>query len=291
MDISRFFQIAPNALLFKYAPLSFSTRYLRLLGRLYYIANRNERIQIERNIQEVFKNLDSTRDIVKKTFEGIFSHYSEKLIMAYKGLDQVKREIGASIDYSGIEFLDRALESGGVVLVTGHFGAVEFLPLALNRRSYPVSMVVTFQTAQLKQSLMARAAGGNVELIDAGMDGIFPRCIGALKRGRILLTECDEVDSWRPYHGRTVSAFGGEIKVDRTVEILCRRSGASVLAVFMVRNGTRYCMTVEPIDHGRLFTNLGQAEAVLKTFERFVMMFPDQWYQWKKFHRMRPEVV
>jgi hypothetical protein len=33
------------------------------------------------------------------------------------------------------------------------------------------------------------------------------------------------------------------------------------------------------------------ATEILKTFERFVMMFPDQWYQWKKFHKMRPEMA
>jgi len=291
MNISLFLQARPNIILFKHAPLEFSNSYLRLLGKLYYIINRKERDLIEKNIKTVFKNNEDTSEIIKKVFDGIFSHYSEKLIMAYRNLGRLKEEIGGILEYSGLEHLENARKNGGVILVTGHFGAVEYMPLALHLRNYPVTMTVSFQTKRLKKSLMKRAEEGDVELIDCRKDNVIQRVLDALQRGRILLTECDEVDAWRTHKDRTIRAFGGEIKLDRSLGILCRRTGATVLGSFMVRTDKGYKMTIIPIIDNSNFTTSNQAEEILKTFEKFVMKFPDQWYQWKKLHKMRPEVV
>lgn len=291
MNISTFFQAAPNVFLFKYAPLAFCTWYLQILGFFYYLANRGERELIKKNILTVFNNTSEAKSIIKRTFVGIFSHYSEKLIMAHRNYDILKRELWEAMDYSGLIHLDRALENGGVVLVTGHFGGVEFMPLALALRRYPVTMVVSFQTERLRKSLMERAAEVNVELIDAHTDNVMQQAIGALKRGRILLSECDEVDAWKTRGHRTIQAFGGEIWLDRSLEVLCRRTDSTALGSFMVRTNKGYRLTIVPIGDTEKSTEQNMSAEILKTFERFVLMFPDQWYQWKKFHKMRPETV
>ncbi|MDP2983168.1 MAG: hypothetical protein Q8O92_07555 [Candidatus Latescibacter sp.] len=291
MNISTFFQAAPNVFLFKYAPLAFCTWYMQVLGTFYYLANRKERELIKKNILTVFTNNREAKSIIKRTFAGIFSHYSEKLIMAHRNYDILKRELWEAMDYSGLIHLDRALENGGVVLVTGHFGGVEFMPLALALRRYPVTMVVSFQTERLKKSLMKRAAEVNVELIDAHSGNVMQQAIGALKRGRILLTECDEVDAWKTRRDRTIQAFGGEIWLDRSLEVLCRRTDSTALGSFMVRTNKGYRLTIVPIGDTEKSTEQNMSAEILKTFERFVLMFPDQWYQWKKFHKMRPETV
>ena len=290
MNISRFLQFAPNVFLFKHSPFWFSHRYLRLLGKLYYIVNRKERIQIEKNIMDVFKGGKKAREIIKKTFDGMFIHYSEKLIMAYRDVNMLKKEVGNVMEYSGLDYLEEAVNNGGVVLVTGHFGAVEFLPLALHLCNYPVSMTVSFQSEQLKKSLMKRAEEGNVELIDCHGDDVMYRVLDAMKRGRILLTECDEIDAWKAHRNKTIHAFGGEIKYDRCVEVLCRRTDATVLCSFMVRTKKGYCLHIVPVDDDS-FKETDLAAKILKTLEKFVMKFPDQWYQWKKFHKMRTEVA
>ena len=291
MNISRFFQATPNVFLFKHAPVWFCTRYLESLGWIYYMANQSERKLIERNIRTVFQTSKEAKSIIRSTFKGIFSHYSEKLIMAHRDYTILQRELGAVMEYSGLRHLDLALEKGGVILFTGHFGGVEFLPLALALRKYPATMVVSFQTERLRESLMRRAAEVNVELIDGHGDNVMQQAIQALKRGRILLTECDEVDAWRPKANQTVPAFGGTIRVDRSVEVLCRRSGATALGSFMVRDGKGYKLTIVPVGDRESEPEQDMAAEILKTFERFVMKFPDQWYQWKKFHKMRPETA
>jgi Kdo2-lipid IVA lauroyltransferase/acyltransferase len=291
VNISTFFQASPNVFLFKYAPVALCTWYLQILGSFYYFANRKERVLIENNIQKVFKNRREAKSIIKKTFSGIFSHYSEKLIMAHRNYDILKKELWEAMDYSGLTHLDRALKKGGVVLVTGHFGAVEFMPLALALRHYPVTMVVAFQTERLRESLMERAAKVDVELIDAHSGNVMQQAMQALKRGRILLSECDEVDTWKTKGSRTIHAFGGEIWLDRSLEVLCRRTNSTALGSFMVRTNRGYSLTIVPIESTEEQVEQNISAQILKTFERFVLMFPDQWYQWKKFHKMRPETV
>jgi len=291
MNISKFFQATPNVMIFRYAPIWFSTRYLRFLGVLYYIINRRERNLIRRNIMTVFRESSEAKRIVKKAFDGIFHHYAEKLIMAHRKYDNVKKELREAMEYSGTGFLDTALHKGGVILVTAHFGAVEFLPLALALRGYPVTMVVKFQTELLKKNLMERAAEVNVELIDCSDGRVIQQSMDSLKRGRILLTECDEVDSWKSRPDQTVTAFSGRIIKDRSLEVLCRRSNSTALGSFMIRTEKGYRLSIVPFGDEEKIEQEGLSSLILKTFETFVMMFPDQWYQWKKFHKMRPEIV
>jgi Kdo2-lipid IVA lauroyltransferase/acyltransferase len=291
MNISQFFQASPNVLLFQHAPVWICTRYLAAIGYLYFMARREERAQIESNIRAVFQTRKDAKDIIRKVFKGIFSHYSEKLIVAHRNYAILKQELSSVMEYSGLRHLDEALARGGVVMITGHFGGVEFMPLVLALRKYPVTMIVSFQTERLRESLMERAAEVNAELIDAHNEQVMFHAIRALKRGRILLTECDEVDAWKPKENQTIQAFGGNVLVDRTLEVLCRRTGSTALGSFMVRTEKGYRLTIVPIMDAEIPGDGDMSAAIFRTFERFVMMFPDQWYQWKKFHKMRPETA
>ena len=290
MNISTFLQAGPNVLLFKYAPLWLSSRYLRVLGMLYFFLNPRERVLIRNNIVSVFKDGQHTRSIIKKTFDGIFAHYSEKLVMAHRNYGNLKRELLRLMEYSGTDLLDRHVSKGGVILVTGHFGGVEFMPLALALRGYKVSMVVKYKTALLKKSLLARAEEVGVELIDANEGNVMQEAINALKRGRILLTESDEVESWKTSANKTIDAFGGKIFQDRTLEVLFRRSRATVLSSFMIRTKNGYQLSIDNI-MPEMAPQYNISAMMLKKFEQLVMMFPDQWYEWKKFHKMRPEIA
>ena len=63
----------------------------------------------------IFKDDKEAEIITKKTFKGIFTHYSEKLIMAHRNYDKVKKELSHAMEYSGLEILDKAIEKGGKI--------------------------------------------------------------------------------------------------------------------------------------------------------------------------------
>ena len=111
-------------------------------------------------------------------------------------------------------------------LSTGHFGAVEFFPATLALHDYPVTMAVNYKTPELKRTLEQMTDVFRVELLDVAEGAVIPRALSALRRGRIFITELDEMESWKPTAHKVMSFFGRRVQLDRAVELLHRRTGA-----------------------------------------------------------------
>ena len=122
-----------------------------------------------------------------------------------------------------------------MILVTGHFGAVEFLPGALGLSGFPAAIIVRPQTRELAVSLAERAALINLTLIIPENGKVLPAALRALREGRILITEADEFEMWRRHESQTVNFLGFTIPADRTLEVLQKRSGSPLLTAFVRR--------------------------------------------------------
>ena len=85
------------------------------------------------------------------------------------------------------------------------------------------------------------------ELIDAGEGPVMPRALAALRRGRFFVTELDEIKHWRPADVKVMRLFDRRVRLDRTVELLHRRTGAPVLLALVKRlaPGRGYRLVVE----------------------------------------------
>jgi Kdo2-lipid IVA lauroyltransferase/acyltransferase len=170
---------------------------------------------------------------------------------------------------------------------------VEFLPGALSVRGYPATMICRFQTNRLKESLHQRAKAVGLQLIDPEDGNVFVAAIKALKSGRILITECDEFDEWRPAPGNQVTFLNSVLTADKTLDILQKRSGAPVVTALMQRNGRkRYTLNLTPVLEK---PSAGEApgKACLAVLEASIQASPAHWYQWKKFGQrldLEPEV-
>ena len=52
-----------------------------------------------------------------------------------------------------MEKLDKALGQGrGILFVTGHYGGIEYIPIFLALKGYPMSVIAKFSTKQLKEA-------------------------------------------------------------------------------------------------------------------------------------------
>ena len=225
--------------------------------------------------------------LVGDAFQGIFDHYHEKLVMAYYPYAAMRRLLDERITLQGEDDLSRALASGhGVILVTGHFGAVEYLPGVLAARGYPVSIIVKFQNSTVARLMKARAATADLELLDPGEVNVLQTALEALRRGRLLITECDEFDEWREGKDTAVEFLGTRLPGDRSLDILQRRSGAPVIMALVKRRPLlSYHLEFTPVaaagtPSGRIGPRCRQV------LEQAIYETPEQWYQWKKFGRM-----
>jgi KDO2-lipid IV(A) lauroyltransferase len=291
VNLSKFLQMKLNNFLFRFLPFSVSRCYIMVLGRLYYLLKWNEKTLIQKTIRHVFKRkfpAPLLNQKIKAAFKGIFDHYHEKLFVGYYNFPKLLKFLRSRVRFAGEENLQAALQDGkGVILVTGHFGAVEFLPGALALNGYPTSMICRFQTHRLRESLGRRAEAVGLQLIDADGGNIIMSAMQALKQGRILITECDEFDEWRPDPYRQSNFLNCRLPSDRTLELLQKRSGAQIITALMQRQGKKeYACNLTAVNNGASPAFRPIHEQCLSVLEATVENYPEQWYQWKKFGKM-----
>ena len=292
-NLSRFVQSPLNAAIFSWYPARVLRCYVRTLGRVYFSKRPRERdrhlVALRETAGRAGRAAVSAGELERRVLHGICDHYFEKMLMAYWGLRKIRPYLLSQSRLIGPDLLDNALHQGrGVILSTGHFGAVEFLPATLALRGYPVTMVVNYKTARLKRTLEQMGVVLRVELLDAAEGSVIPRALSALRRGRIFITELDAMEVWKPTADKVMSFFGRRVRLDRAVELLHRRTGAPILLGLMERVGRQnYQLVLEaPQEHHAAPTGLGPDALLLKRLEHYIYDAPDHWYIWDELYHL-----
>jgi Kdo2-lipid IVA lauroyltransferase/acyltransferase len=291
LSLSKFLQLNWNQIFFRFLPFGLSQWAIRALGRLYYLVDQREQTLIKETVGLVFQGKIAAGKVQRKiqaAFQGIFDHYHEKLFVGYSNFLRLQDFLKKRVDFQGLEKLQGALAAGrGVILVTGHFGAVEFLPGALTLNDFPSAMVCRFQSTRLREAQGRRSRWIGLDLIESDRGQGLWAALQALKAGRILIIECDEFESWRPDSQRLVYFLGQRLSPDRTLELLQRRSGAPAVTALLKRDGRRrYTCQFTPVGNGSSPANIPISERCLEILEAAVQAYPEQWYQWKEFGKM-----
>lgn len=290
-NLSSFLQWQPNISLIQKMGWPVAFRYVSLLGSLYYFFRAKEKRKIIEAIHESFaetKHSHEIRMITKEVFRGILHHYCEKLFNAYESVPNLKVFFDQSIEAPSLYKIDNALKQNkGVLFVTGHFGGIEYIPIFLSLHGYPVSVIIKCATDQLKENLHRRARELAIHVIDAGEENILGSVIRDLRDNRLVFIECDEIEEWKPSKTERISFLGKGIGVDKTINLLQRRSGAQVVFGLLHRLSLeKYSFIMEDyqdiMEKGPVsVSSIGAG--LLKVFEHHVRKHPDRWYQWKKF--------
>ncbi len=291
LNISKLFQSHLNIFLFRHLDPRIAQHYMHAFGLLYYCIKRKEKRLIEKNIRDLLAGQEEryVKKVIRETFKGIFTHYFEKMFSAFLDGKVVEKYVTDRFKVQGVELLEKALAQGkGCVLVTAHWGAVEFIPWVLFLNGgFPTSVILECATSRLAKSLIEVVRHRNTELISSAYgDSIFMRAMQALKSNRILMTQCDEVDVWRKRKNQTIRLFGKELFFDNTIDVLSRRSGAPVVAAFLKRTARgSYTLILEDVSVEQ--KPQSSARGVLELWQKYVFENPEQWYQWKKWQEMK----
>ncbi|MDJ0666939.1 MAG: hypothetical protein QNJ61_06665 [Desulfobacterales bacterium] len=283
-SISQFFQSSINVALARLVPITLFRYYFYILG-IFYLAIRSDLRQ--RVAAGVCANLPRKEPwpwnfyLLWKTYLGIFEHYFEKMINAYHPTERLERYLCEQSEIHNEGWLMQAtLARRGVLMVSGHFGAVEYLPLFLALQGYQPAIIMRFKTARLRQECLARCRQFDVQAIDADQPNAALRALKAVKQGRILITLCDEFTHWRPHRDRYIDVLGRRVQLDRTLDVLYRRYRPASCLGIVKRNKGGFTLHIEPITDGDEPISL--AERAWRLLEPYILRFPDQWYQWRE---------
>ncbi len=292
-DLSRFLQSRFNMFLYTMFGWHVTRVLVFCFGALYYFLHRNEKERITLAVLEGVgpeRRKGDIPKVIKRVFKGIYSHYYEKLFIAYEKPEKAIRFLNKHISDDDLFKLRLALKKGtGVLLVTGHYGAIEFIPTLLAAKGFDVSMIAKFKTPQLKRKVYAQAKRYGIRLIDGTKEGGILKSAGReLRENRVLITQCDEIEEWRPSPKQTLSFLGRLTGLDRTINVIQKRTGAQVVFSVIHRHHlSKYELRV--VDVAQMKSQLNRSndistgEALLKFLERSIYTNPEQWYQWKKY--------
>jgi len=292
VKLSSFLQWHVNILIIQKLGWQISFYYVLILGKLFYSLNGGERRRIVESIETVYgdqRNGEELENISKTVFQGIFAHYYEKLFNAYTDACILESFFAESIQARCLKKLDDALENGrGVLFVTGHYGGIEYIPIFLASKGYPISVVAKFATRKLRQACEARSESFGLKIIDGSRrNEILPNILQELRINRIVFLECDEIEEWRPSQKEKMVFLKKMIGVDRTITLIARRSKAALIFGILHRfNLQKYRLVIQDYDdilsrYGRPPISVG--EAMLKCLEQYIYSYPEEWYQWKKY--------
>ena len=297
ISLSKFLQLRFNVFLYKRLSWGVAFLYIIILGKLYFFFNRKEKRRIEEAIETVFKGLRSRyemKTIKKNVFQGIISHYYEKLFNAFSSAEMLEDFFHRNMESEGLNVIEEGLGIGkGVLLITAHFGGVEFTPGYLAAKNYPVTTIVRFSSNYLRDISIKKAEEFSAKIIDAdSTSNIMKAIYDSLKENRIVITHCDEIDEWRPSHHKNVLFLGKKINLDRTIDILLKRGNTSIVFCVINRNSKhRYKFIANSWEEmARQFSRRGDmsiGEVVVKFLERYIYKYPEEWYQWKKYPDIR----
>ncbi len=292
VKLSSFLQWHLNIVIIQKLGWQISFYYLLVLGKLFYFLNGGERRRIVQSIEAVYGDRREGEEldiIVKTVFRGIFAHYYEKLFNAYTDVCVLESFFEESIEARRLDKLDDALENGrGVLFVSGHYGGIEYIPIFLAGKGYPISVVAKFATRQLKEACEARSESFGLKIIDGNRrNAVLPSILQELRMNRIVFLECDEIEEWRPSQKERMVFLRKMIGVDKTINLIARRSKAALIFGILHRfTLQRYRLVIQDRDeilsrYGRPAISVGKA--MLKCLEHYVYSYPEEWYQWKKY--------
>lgn len=295
LDLSRLLQSSPNVWLFSRLHPAVSRWLLGLVGAAYFALDQNKRQRIVTSLA-AFSGPEAGQKRIgslwRKVRAGIVDHYHEKLMMGFKPLKNLQTLMLKRLEVKGEEILAEAREQGrGVILVTGHFGAVEFMPLSLAMLGYPLTTMVHCKSQGLREALEYKASLYNTNLLDPKSESVLFRALQELKEGRVLITQCDELDCWRPYPHQMIDFLGMESGLDRSLDLLARKSRAPVVFGLMHRlPGRRYRLKLHRVAAPEKAERGQVGRDCLNLLCENIKHEPQAWYEWAKLIRLINDV-
>jgi len=244
------------------------------LGRAVYRLSKKHRMRALRNLALAFPNWSAEKR--EHIARSVLSHFGRVTADFLVSSARTPEMLEASLDVTGIENIDRALEQGkGAILVTGHFGNWERLSAWLSMHGYPLSVIARdVRNAELNKLVNALRSGTGTEVISRGNS--TRTILQKLRNNELIgiLPDQNSDESFIPFFGHLAGTVLGP-------GVLSERTGAPVIPTWCVWTSRgRYAMTVEqPLvsegDGG--VKGEGLMRAYNAALERVVTEHPEQW--------------
>jgi KDO2-lipid IV(A) lauroyltransferase len=257
-----------------------------LASRLFKRHRRTALENLERAFGDSLTQYDRER-IMGRVFKNLGVMFFEFNRMAW-----LKREdIGKFIEFKGLERIEEALKRGkGVLLLTAHYGNWELLHAALGHRGYTLELVVRRLDSPLFEQFVKWVRTRSGINIVYKVKAMLP-LVRRLNSNSVAMILADQ-NTVRE-EGYFVDFFGVPTCTNKGPALLAQKTGAAVLPVFIVREGSRHRVEVwEEIELANTGDKDVDAEqntaAFARAVEKAIRARPEQWFWVHRRWKTRP---
>jgi KDO2-lipid IV(A) lauroyltransferase len=267
------------------------------LGSIYFLLPTEKRKRVQNNLSRVLAQ--QGEDVKSVTKKWCVNKFITRLDF-FKFPKMKEGDIGkllSSID--GLNYLDRALEKGkGAILVTGHFGSNQLIPVVLSLKGYPVSQL-GFRTGPLSDSkLDKRIYDIRIEYEEKSFKSIYTgkflrEIFLLLGENRVLVITGDGRQGAKS-NFVPLDFLGTRAFFPKGPVVLGSKTGAPLLPTLALRdeNWTNKIVIEKPIRLDRTDNKepriLSNCAKFVRLYESYVHQYPYLWHFWDRFSVENP---
>jgi KDO2-lipid IV(A) lauroyltransferase len=255
-------------------------------GDLWYRLAHSYRRNVSSNLRQVLGAGIAERDVqtaVRNVFRTSARNLADMLLVPHLGSTDIVNRV--KIASGTWNYLDTALAEGkGVVLVTGHLGAFDFVGQALHNRGYKLTSVTGRTTNRfLFDAVTFLRRSHEMRLVEASPSGIR-KVFRALRRGECAVFLAD-LDFFQ--NGKVTRLFGRETTLPQGAVRIARDTGAPIVPIYGIRTRTGHGLILEsPIRVEKtadLDADVARGLAMIAaSLERAIGSAPDQWVMFQE---------
>jgi KDO2-lipid IV(A) lauroyltransferase len=267
------------------------SKFILKIGSLFAFGYRRQALE---NLRHYYGKEKSSLEL-KKMAEEIAIDATRGAVETLYSVSPRKEEVYSTITIEGKEHLDAALRKGkGVIALSAHLGNFAVMRGKLIAEGYPFYLVLKLPGTNISEFFKHKMEQYNLKFILADPTTVSQKeILRTLRRNEIV---CLIVDGDQKKGGVPVMLMGQEIAMPPGPAILARRTGATVLPMFIIRqkDNSQKIIIEPPVD---VIDDEDQDKAVALLCQKFaaiietnIKKYPTQWY-WintrHTFHHLR----
>lgn len=263
----------------------------KILGRFWYCLDVRHRRIVRRNLKFIYP--EWTHERIKKISKRIFQNIGTTFIEICQVHCLSREDILNRAQIEGEDNLHNALkEQKGAIMVSGHMGNWEFLPLFC---PLTFKTTITFVAKQISNSTINRWVHGLRTRFGSRIiysDGAWPEMTRTLRQGKMVGIMIDQ--KTRSSIGAKITFFNKYVMATPAAALLALRCQSPVLPAFCIRNdvGSFTIKIYPPIalkktDDFRSDLRMN-TQIIVDAIEKVIREYPEQWFwvlkRWKKYY-------
>ncbi|MCK9615732.1 MAG: lysophospholipid acyltransferase family protein [Candidatus Omnitrophica bacterium] len=266
-----FYIIGKTICLFLPRKLAYS--FARWLATCQYYFSKKDRVVVINNLYPIIEDKKKREECAKKVFIN-FAYY---LVDFFRYSKLNEDFVEKYVRISGLEFLEEATrQQKGVIAVTAHIGNYELAGAVTSLAGYKVNAVALSHKDKRVNDFFDKQRGMvGINVIPASI--AIKRCFSILRNGELVAFLGDRVFSGS---GLVANMFSRQALLPRGPAFFSLKTQASFLPAFFVRENKNFYHLIfeKPINTKGLQTEEDVVKEYSLVLEKYIMMYPDQWY-------------